>query len=1172
MAVKLLVLFFTVPISSGRQVCMNMFGPKTRYNEIPIARKLPANTSWGFMNADMCNAGLMQPHGQHACGTCDDQSCTQPKLCPDNEDCENGLCQKPKSYCINDFGEQADLPRIQGAIQIGGTSTGVMRLNRCERGLVSQYGDYKCGVLNPSGQVEFCPGLDCLDGVCISTTSVTTTPGVQPGVRQIPSPTTSSTTITMRTSTTSSTTTTPHKGTWITFDLPQVNQSNCTSVCEIVGGSWVDNPAHVKTASCLCEGVSCTMPLENKAADWCWFLYEKGVRGSTQSRFSLIDGEWYHDNQSTKVAAGNWKEQCDPSILVCMGPLGDVVTKGGKGKQVDAVLEAIENGGIHPKAPINLATNTSATTTSAAASLPNWNSSRTTNASTGLPSSTLQENASETTVMPSLSTGLPNGTSQQNASATPVMPSLKNDSIAMTTMSSTTTISMQTSVVTTSQSPVSITSDILDVDTSPTQITKRISSTSTTKTSNLIETYLNVTGNVVQSAERSATVGGDVVQKSADMPDGTVYVAVQKLRSLNNSLSIQAGQASAVLPVEVATRVSENETILVKVLHHSSTTYLANSAEGATRDSSSAHLGCRPVQVEVASVGDDGELKAVKVNGLRNPIQIIIDIIEESRPNFDAELVCVWWDEEHRQWSRSGLTGGMKLHKGQEMQTQVACNSSHLTSFSALWVELQAAVQCSNLHILSTKAFRKYILDREEQWYLHPAGLLYSFLIFFTVALIGITGNWDRKALRKHHWHASHFILPPQGKREGVIGAAPVGINGQPAIALKGAGATMATDKDIENEAEETATNEVDGGRPRIDIKQMAANAVVLYVAHENIAATQKIEAWDIAVVAGKHVQKHGCHGGHLHPHIYTTGKQSSASFASTPTSVKSKASSSSTADQLAASTLRKKFQGMASKNFFSRTKALFRQRQPVTKLCNYSIVITHTLRALLYCNELWSSLLMAALFFSTTSTPADDPDICSQGTIRFARAIAVGLLSATLSYLIIAALSHLHTREFVYEADEEKKAAIIKKWRMLDGVLITLSVGYTAFCAIFVGLFVAQVSHLDRIIFLISIIGSLCQSWFFQPLMVAAVLSWLTTVISADKHLSKTMGLISGVEKEEEKEPGATDNWLPLWHGTLLRKATNEYTHKYQSKCPNQQHIDHQISRVLTLQIDTVD
>lgn len=229
-------------------------------------------------------------------------------------------------------------------------------------------------------------------------------------------------------------------------------------------------------------------------------------------------------------------------------------------------------------------------------------------------------------------------------------------------------------------------------------------------------------------------------------------------------------------------------------------------------------------------------------------------------------------------------------------------------------------------------------------------------------------------------------------------------------------------------------------------------------------------------------------------------------------------------------------------------------------------------LRALLYCNELWSSLLMAALFFSTTATPADDPDECSQRTIPFARAIVVGLLSTTLSCLIVAALSNLHTREFLYEAEEEKRAAIIKKWRILDGVLVTLSVGYTVFCAIFVGLFVAQVSHWDRTIFLISIIGSLCQSWFFQPLMVAAVLSWLTTVISAEKRLTKTIGLICGVEEEKEKEPEANGNWLPLWHGTLLRKATDEYTHKYQSKCPNQQHIDHQISRVFTLQIDNVD
>lgn len=212
----------------------------------------------------------------------------------------------------------------------------------------------------------------------------------------------------------------------------------------------------------------------------------------------------------------------------------------------------------------------------------------------------------------------------------------------------------------------------------------------------------------------------------------------------------------------------------------------------------------------------------------------------------------------------------------------------------------------------------------------------------------------------------------------------------------------------------------------------------------------------------------------------------------------------------------------------------------------------------------------MAALFFSTNATPIDDPEECSQHTIPFARAVVVGLLSTTLSCFVVVGLSNLHTREFLYEAEEEKKATIIQKWRMLDGVLVTLSIAYTLFCAVFVGLFVAQVSHWDRTIFLISIMGSLCQSWFLQPLVMAGILSWLTTVIAADKHPTKVMELILGVE--EEKEPEKHDNWHPIWHGALLRKATDEYAEKYQSKCPKQQRVDRQISRVFTLEIGSVD
>lgn len=960
------------------------------------------------------------------------------------------------------------------------------------------------------------------------------------------------------------------------------------------------NPAHYK--SCRCGDVKCTMPLEGIGAKWCWFLYEKGIRGANQSRFTVRNDEWYYDNRSTRVgASASSKAACDPLAKVCMGA-EETPTMGWRGRQVDAVLEAIANGGIHPNATTTTSTAISTMTRDQS---PGSNASTRTTLENLLPTTSSSPSSwkgsanstNGTSASPRSWKGSANATIQHNLTTTTADPLTSN-----TSTTSTTTVLMGTTSASFISKPT--TSDSSHAPAPPQE-------SIVTTTSSLIETfstqpnikpqaYLNTTRKLIQSAEASATVDGDVVKRMVYTPDGAVHVAVQKMSSMNNSFSISAGMASTVLPAEVATRVAENKTMVVTVVHHSSAMYLAED-----KVSSPASLGCKPVQIELLSLDQQGEMESVEVNNLQHPIQITIDIDKDSRPTFDAELLCVWWDAKSQQWSQSGLAGGVKLQLGEKTPSQIACNSSHLTSFSAMWRELKMALQCSNLHVLSSKAFQRYIMNREDQWFLHPAGLLYVLLVSSTIGLMMSAAKWDFKAHRRHHWRTSYFIQPSQSDAEGKADPAPTGatgrptnqlgiadeasdaLHGQPAIRLMGTAAVQGqpaiklmadastgsapttADKDIEKGEEVAGTNQAntDSTKLKIDVKQMAINAVLSYVVHGNIAAMQRIEACDIAVVAGKHVQRHGSHRARLHPVMQ---RHSSLSIVSTPTSTRSAASTSSTADRLAGSNLKKNFQTMVSRDFWSRTIALFRQKQPVAKLCSYSIVITHTLRAQLYCNELWSSLLMAALFFSTSATPVDDPEECSQRTIPFGRAMIVGLLSTTISCIIIVGFSNLHAREFFYENDEQKKAAILRKWKLMDAVLVTLSVAYTVFCAVFVGLFVAQVSHWDRTIFLISIIGSLCQSWLLQPLALAAALSWMTTVIAREQYLTKAMELILGVEDEKEVEKDDREDWHPMWHGTLLRQVM--HTEKYHNQSPKQQHVHGHIGKALTLKIDNID
>lgn len=245
-------------------------------------------------------------------------------------------------------------------------------------------------------------------------------------------------------------------------------------------------------------------------------------------------------------------------------------------------------------------------------------------------------------------------------------------------------------------------------------------------------------------------------------------------------------------------------------------------------------------------------------------------------------------------------------------------------------------------------------------------------------------------------------------------------------------------------------------------------------------------------------------------------------------------------------------------------------------RLRSYSIVVSHLLRALLYVNELWGSLLMAAVFFTSSgdATPASNPEECSQKIVPFARAIIVGVVSLTLSCLVIITLSNLHSREFVYESESNKQTAIIWKWRILDGILICLSISYSMCCITFVGIFISEVSKRDRNTFMISIGCSLVQSWLLQPILVAAILSYLTTLLASAERRGKAMELILGMEEKDEAQP-ADSNWHPIWHGVKLHQAIDMYKSEMYSASPAQRQLDRQITRQIssfTLKIDDVD
>ena len=101
----------------------------------------------------------------------------------------------------------------------------------------------------------------------------------------------------------------------------------------------------------------------------------------------------------------------------------------------------------------------------------------------------------------------------------------------------------------------------------------------------------------------------------------------------------------------------------------------------------------------------------------------------------------------------------------------------------------------------------------------------------------------------------------------------------------------------------------------------------------------------------------------------------------------------------------------------------------------------------MLYLDSLWGSFVFAAAFFNTSGEAVSiaDPEECAAKYVPHVRAIVVGVITSVFSVCVVHGLKMLHKREFMYcDADAEsdvwdpkRKAALLRKWKLLDGILI---------------------------------------------------------------------------------------------------------------------------------------
>jgi len=122
----------------------------------------------------------------------------------------------------------------------------------------------------------------------------------------------------------------------------------------VPAADWAAAVAHKEEVSEECRPRQMKyrlVPAEcNLGVHWCDLLRSSGISDVDAAGVSRENGQWHYLGLSTKVASGSHHLQfCDKATLFCAGSHGN--SCGTDIRQVMAVKTAIDNGGVHPRAP-----------------------------------------------------------------------------------------------------------------------------------------------------------------------------------------------------------------------------------------------------------------------------------------------------------------------------------------------------------------------------------------------------------------------------------------------------------------------------------------------------------------------------------------------------------------------------------------------------------------------------------------------------------------------------------------------------------------------------------------------------------------------------------------------------------------------------------------------------
>eukprot|EP00746_Dinoflagellata_sp_MGD_P041326 gnl/MRDRNA2_/MRDRNA2_200012_c0_seq1.p1 gnl/MRDRNA2_/MRDRNA2_200012_c0~~gnl/MRDRNA2_/MRDRNA2_200012_c0_seq1.p1 ORF type:complete len:606 (+),score=112.58 gnl/MRDRNA2_/MRDRNA2_200012_c0_seq1:115-1818(+) len=402
----------------------------------------------------------------------------------------------------------------------------------------------------------------------------------------------------------------------------------------------------------------------------------------------------------------------------------------------------------------------------------------------------------------------------------------------------------------------------------------------------------------------------------------------------------------------------------------------------------------------------------------------------------------------------------------------LVCETTHLSSFAAIWREVQMAVLCSNLNLFTMSSIELFcgLKDTGDGfWLFHPIGILWLSLIFVSSTLLLVAAMSDAKAASEHRWSDDEFIIDA-----------------------------------VEEDEEQPGGAEP---KKKEGLMEKITCAALQWVVHQNVAAKAGIHQNDMDVAIGNHVAKHG-------------GLHTKATKANLDEDVVASIENLFAAEHIDHVTIKNSLQTSVKSSFGQKVGLLMHMAHPVLSLMRFSVIVPHRIRTLLYLDTLWGSMFLSAMFFSASgdALSIETPDACAKEDIPYVRAIVIGVITSVFSAAIMKAFAMLHKRNFMYcdkgseVWDPKKKKAILRKWKIQDAFLFSFTSLYMVFSMLFVGLFTASITDRDKYAFLTSTLTAVVKAWLILPLVMSIVLAALANMLKAGhpwiEKIEKKLGL----------------------------------------------------------------